>query len=125
MQRYFVKGKKDNLLELEKSDLHHLKNVMRCKVGDKIECVYEKNLYICSIDDLSSCWVSILSEEKGGEGDEGDQTAEKRRLCRLCPDFAAGRGHLGPGSEPRHRRSHRRSAAKRSPGAAHRSHRFK
>ncbi len=65
MQRYFVKEKKDNLLELEKSDLHHLKNVMRYKVGDKIECVYEKNLYICSIDDLSSCWVSILSEEKG------------------------------------------------------------
>lgn len=64
MQRYFVKSKKDNYLELDSSDIHHIKNVMRNKQGDKIECIYNKNLYICEVVELGSKWVSILKEEK-------------------------------------------------------------
>lgn len=62
MQRYFAKEKINNYLILEESDLHHIKNVMRNKVGDKIECVYNELLYICQIEDLTSSKVLILEE---------------------------------------------------------------
>ena len=50
MQRYFVKRKEQNNLILEESDIHHIKNVMRMNINDKIEVVYDKVLYICNID---------------------------------------------------------------------------
>lgn len=49
MQRYFAKDKIDNFIILEDSDLHHIKNVMRMNVNDKIECVYDGKLYICGV----------------------------------------------------------------------------
>lgn len=60
MQRYFVKEKNGDYLILETSDMHHIKNVMRNRVGDKIECVYDKKLYICEIEDLASSSVKIV-----------------------------------------------------------------
>ena len=62
MQRYFVKEKQDNYLILDTSDIHHIKNVMRMNVGDKIECIYNKTLYICEILDLTSEKVKIIEE---------------------------------------------------------------
>lgn len=62
MQRYFVKEKKDNYLILEDNDLHHIKNVMRNKKGDTIECVFAKKLYICEIEDPSQKEVKILEK---------------------------------------------------------------
>ena len=62
MQRYFAKEKTNNYLILEESDLHHIKNVMRNKIGDKIECIYNEILYICQIEDLTSSKVLILEE---------------------------------------------------------------
>ena len=50
MQRYFAKGKKESLFILEQSDIHHIKNVMRMKIGDTIEVVYEKKLYKCKVE---------------------------------------------------------------------------
>ena len=41
MQRYFAKEKKEDKLILYDSDIHHIKNVMRNKIGDKVEVVYE------------------------------------------------------------------------------------
>ena len=41
MQRYFAKEKQANEFILYDSDFHHIKNVMRNKVGDQIEVVYE------------------------------------------------------------------------------------
>ena len=64
MQRYFVKEKDNNSLILEKDDLHHVKNVMRNKIGDKIECIYNKNLYICEIEDLNDTKVKIIEEHE-------------------------------------------------------------
>ena len=49
MQRYFVEKKEDNYLVLATSDLHHIKNVMRNKIGDKIEAIYNEKLYICQL----------------------------------------------------------------------------
>ena len=64
MQRYFVSTKEENYLILESSDVHHIKNVMRNKVGDKIECIYNKNLYICELEDLNSPKVKIIEEQE-------------------------------------------------------------
>ena len=36
MQRYFAKRKEQNNLILEESDIHHIKNVMRMNINDKI-----------------------------------------------------------------------------------------
>lgn len=64
MQRYFVKEKNNNYLILEKDDLHHIKNVMRNKSGDLIECVYNEKLYICKIEDLNTTNVLIVEERE-------------------------------------------------------------
>jgi len=60
MQRYFTKEKNNDYLILETGDIHHIKNVMRNKIGDKIECIYDKKLYICEIEDLTSPKVKII-----------------------------------------------------------------
>ena len=39
MQRYFAKNEK---LELQDTDIHHIKNVMRMSINDKIEVIYNK-----------------------------------------------------------------------------------
>ena len=62
MQRYFVNEKKSNNLLLSKEDIHHIKNVMRNKSGDLIECIYEEKLYICKIIDPSNQLVEIIEE---------------------------------------------------------------
>ena len=62
MQRYFVDEKSNNNLILENNDLHHIKNVMRNKVGELIECIYNEKLYICKIIDLNSNKVEIIEE---------------------------------------------------------------
>ena len=64
MQRYFVKEKNNNCLILENEDLHHIKNVMRNKIGDLIECVYDEKLYICQINDLNDNSVEILETKE-------------------------------------------------------------
>ncbi len=64
MQRYFVKDKKDNYLILEDSDIHHIKNVMRNQVGDKIECVYKEIVYLCEIENPNSPMVKIIESQE-------------------------------------------------------------
>lgn len=58
MQRYFAKVV-DNRVILSDSDIHHIKNVMRMNVGDKIEVVNDNILYICSIIELTPVRVNI------------------------------------------------------------------
>ena len=64
MQRYFTNKKENDYLEINPNNLHHIKNVMRNKIGDKIECIYKEELFICSIESLQSTKVKILSKEK-------------------------------------------------------------
>lgn len=64
MQRYFVNDKKNDYLILENDDLHHIKNVMRNKIGDLIECIHNKELYICKIEDTSSNKVLIVEKKE-------------------------------------------------------------
>lgn len=64
MQRYFVNKKNANKLILSNDDVHHIKNVMRNKSGDLIECIHEEKLYICQIDNPSNYEVSIIEEKE-------------------------------------------------------------
>jgi len=62
MQRYFVKEKQNNNFILFDSDIHHIKNVMRNKINDKIEVVYEEKVYLCNIKELEPIFLEILKE---------------------------------------------------------------
>ena len=54
MQRYFALKKEDDIVFLEKSDFHHVKNVMRMKIGDKVEIVSDGIIYLASIISLDN-----------------------------------------------------------------------
>lgn len=53
MQRYFKDTSLD-IFELSSDDSYHITKVMRNKIGDKVEVVIDKNLYICEIINLDS-----------------------------------------------------------------------
>ena len=55
MQRYFAVDKDLNISEKDK---HHIINVMRMKLNDKIEIVYNEKVYMCEINDISKKDVS-------------------------------------------------------------------
>ena len=70
MQRYFAINKDNNKLILKESDIHHIKKVMRMKIGDKIEIIYDKVNYLCEIDNLDSFNIKILEvKEEDNEMD--------------------------------------------------------
>lgn len=50
MQRYFTKEKIGNDFILSTEDLYHIKTVMRMRENDKIEVVYNNELYICKLN---------------------------------------------------------------------------
>ena len=62
MQRYFVKEKKDNQFIFNNSDIHHIKNVMRFKKGDKIEVIFKEKIYLCEITNIDLLNINILDE---------------------------------------------------------------
>lgn len=64
MQRYFVKSKESDYLIVESDDMHHIKNVMRNKSGDYIECIYQEELYICKIEDPTNPKVKIIEKKE-------------------------------------------------------------
>ena len=53
MQRYFVNNYKE-VITIGKEDSHHIKNVMRMNIGDKIEIIYENSLFIAEITKIDS-----------------------------------------------------------------------
>lgn len=63
MQQYFAKNKN---LELEDSDYHHIKNVMRMKKDDIIKVVFDNVIYTCKLTSISnkSAFEIINKEEK-------------------------------------------------------------
>lgn len=64
MQRYFAKEQINNKFILYDSDIHHIKKVMRYKIGDEIEVVSNQLVYICKITNLDSIDLEILSSKK-------------------------------------------------------------
>ena len=57
MQRYFAKNEK---LELQDTDIHHIKNVMRMSINDKIEVIYNKKIYLCLIESINPFQIKIV-----------------------------------------------------------------
>lgn len=64
MQRYFAKEKINNKFILYDSDIYHIKKVMRCKLGDKIEVVYNSIVYTCKITNIELVELEIISSQK-------------------------------------------------------------
>ncbi len=53
MQRYFVNNIEKDIINITNSDVHHIRNVMRFKEGDKIEVCNEGILYEAKIKNIS------------------------------------------------------------------------
>lgn len=62
MQRYFVKDKKEKEFILYDQDKYHIKKVMRNKIGDNIEVVYDKKVYLCQISNIDPLELIIIKE---------------------------------------------------------------
>ena len=63
MQRYFVSFKDNDIFTLTEEDSHHVINVMRMKVNDEVEIVYDNKLFLGSIKSLETpVKVSLLKE---------------------------------------------------------------
>lgn len=55
MQRYFAV---DSKLNISDKDKHHIINVMRMKIGDKIEIVFNNDIFLCEIDNISKNYIT-------------------------------------------------------------------
>ena len=62
MQRYFSTIKEGNEYLLSSDDAYHIKKVMRMKIGDKIEIVDNKKVYLCEIITLDPVKVKVINE---------------------------------------------------------------
>ena len=49
MQRYFALDEKDNIFALREDDYYHIKVVMKLKIGEKVEVVYNNEPYLAKI----------------------------------------------------------------------------
>lgn len=67
MQRYFSTTKLTNKFLLSADDLYHIKTVMRMKPSDKIEVIYQKELYIC---ELSNQYEAEIVEKISSENNQ-------------------------------------------------------
>ncbi|MBQ8871778.1 MAG: 16S rRNA (uracil(1498)-N(3))-methyltransferase [Bacilli bacterium] len=65
MQRYFSNSKENDKLFLINDDIYHITRVMRMKDNDKIEVIYDNDLYICNVILNELPWVDIVSKEEG------------------------------------------------------------
>lgn len=65
MQRYFSNSKENDKLFLINDDIYHITRVMRMKDNDKIEVIYDNDLYICNVIINELPWVDIISKEEG------------------------------------------------------------
>ena len=67
MQQYFAKDKE---LNLNDTDHHHIKNVMRMKKGDVIEIVYDNVRYVCELTEVANkCKYQVLEKEESNKND--------------------------------------------------------
>lgn len=65
MQRYFSKIKEDNNFILNSDDLYHIKTVMRMHDGEKVEVVYNHEVYSCCIQYVNNdIKVSIIEKQQ-------------------------------------------------------------
>ncbi|AGR41031.1 RsmE family RNA methyltransferase [Spiroplasma taiwanense] len=54
MHNYFTDNLKGDIFELSEKNYHHLKNVIKININEKIVCVYNSNKYLCKIVEISN-----------------------------------------------------------------------
>ena len=59
MQQYFAKNKN---LDLEDSDYHHIKHVMKMKCGDLIKIVFDDTLYMCKLNNINDISFEVIDK---------------------------------------------------------------
>ena len=64
MQRYFCKERKENEFILEESDYFHIEKVMRMKEKDQIEVVYNKDVYLCELNNFHVFQLEKLDKKE-------------------------------------------------------------
>lgn len=62
MQRYFGESLENNVFILKNDDIYHITKVMRMKVNDEVEIVYNKKVYLCQIESLNPLKCTIKKE---------------------------------------------------------------
>ncbi len=80
MQRYFVNEIKNDIVSLDKDQLHHIKNVMRMKENDEITCVYNKEVYLCYVSNVSPYEIKVKQKL-----DENHELKNKITLMYCLP----------------------------------------
>jgi 16S rRNA (uracil1498-N3)-methyltransferase len=70
MQRYFMNKKDINKFIITGDDYHHITKVMRMKLNDEIEIIYNKELYICNIIEINNHSVICNIKEHIKENNE-------------------------------------------------------
>lgn len=78
MQRYFCFKKDDNKFILDLDDSYHIVKVMRMNIGDLVEIVYDKNVYISKIINLKPNVIVEIKEIK----DEYNELSKKICICQ-------------------------------------------
>lgn len=73
MQRYFALNI-DSHIVLSKEDEHHLLNVMRARIGEEIEVVFNQSVYLCSINSIKPLELKIVKENPFDSEIKGDIT---------------------------------------------------
>lgn len=63
MQRYFAQDLEDDQFTLRSDDEYHIKRVMRMVDGEKIEVVFDENVYLCELESVSRDMVVRLLEK--------------------------------------------------------------
>ena len=61
MQRYFAEVL-NNKVNLNGDDIHHLLNVLRAKIGEKIEAVSDESLFLAEITSISPLEISVIEK---------------------------------------------------------------
>ena len=62
MQRYFINNIKNNKFILNSDDSYHIETVMRMKLKDKIELIYNNELYIGEINEFNPVKGEIIKK---------------------------------------------------------------
>ncbi len=62
MAHYLASGKKGDTLLFSLDTIHHIKDVMRLKIGKEFEAVYENRIYAVRLSSLEPFMVEIINE---------------------------------------------------------------
>ncbi|QHX35953.1 16S rRNA (uracil1498-N3)-methyltransferase [Spiroplasma sp. TIUS-1] len=58
MYRYFINKTDGDKFIINDNDIHHIKNVVKLNVGEKIECVFQNNAFLCEILEIHNNYIS-------------------------------------------------------------------